>query len=278
MIKVVTDSTAYLKENFIKENNIGVVPLKVSFGKEHFTEGINITPDKFYNLLSESKTLPKTSQPSVQDFIDTYKPILEKGDDIISIHISGGLSGTINAAMLAKKTLNTERICIIDSLSTAIVLQFLIESAIKLIKNGKEFKHICSSINAKVKKTLSRFTFYDYHYMVDGGRLNKAGAMVGTFLHIKPVISFTNGVGKIEGIARTWRKAKEALIKYTSKIEETKGIEKIGIHYGVNREEAEEFKKEIEETAKVSARMLRVGSVLGTYAGPKWVGIAIQTK
>ncbi len=278
MIKIVTDSTAYLEENFIKENDIKVVPLKVSFGEKHFIEGVDITTNEFYELLAKSETLPKTSQPSVQDFIDTYKPILEKDNHIISVHISGELSGTVNAANLAKKTLNTEKIHIVDSLSTGIILQFLIEKALELIKHGEGFRNLCSSVNAQVKKMLSRFILDDLNYMLKGGRLNKAEVLIGSILHIRPVVSFTNGKSKVEGISRTWKEAKTKLLAYAEKVNRDLSIEKVGVHCGANIEEGVEFKKRIEEILKISAIMRQVGSVLGTYGGPKWLGLGIQTK
>jgi DegV family protein with EDD domain len=278
MIKIVTDSTAYLDETFRKENDISVVPLKVSFGEKYFKEGINITTGEFYELLIKQETLPKTSQPSVQDFIDSYKSILDRDNQIISIHISGELSGTFSAANLAKKTLETEKICVIDSLSTGIIIQFLIEKTIELINQGKNLTNICSSINAHVKKMLSRFILDDLNYMVKGGRLNKAEALVGSMLHVKPIVSFTNGKAKIESITRTWKKAKEKLIAYAESINNEIGIEKIGVHCGANKEEALEIKSLLEKVLTIPVIIRQVGSVLGTYGGPKWLGIGIQTK
>jgi len=278
MVRIVTDSTAYLDESFIKENDIKIVPLKVSFGEKHFREGVDITTNEFYKYLTESESLPKTSQPSAQDFIDVYKPILEKDDDIISIHISGGLSGTINTATLAKKTLNTEKICIVDSLSTALIIRFLIEKTLESIKNEENFERICSSVKAQVKKMLSRFILDDLNYMVKGGRLNRAEALAGSILHIRPIVSFTNGKAKVEGISRSWKKAKARLLHYAEKINNDAGINKIGIHCGINLKEGKKFKQEIEKILKIPTALLQVGSILGTYGGPKWLGLGIETK
>ncbi len=278
MIKIVTDSTAYLDKDFIEKNDIKVVPLTVSFGERNFKDGVDITPDEFYGILSENTGLPKTSQPSVGDFVNTYKPLIAEKNEIISIHISGGLSGTVNAARIAKNMLDTNKICIIDSLSTALVLQFLIEKALKLIKEEKSVEEVCPAVNGLVKKMLSRFILYDLNYMVKGGRLSKTGALIGTILNIKPIVSFTEGKGKTEGATRSWKRARVRLINYADKINKNFGIEKIGVHYGMNTEEAEMFRKDLEEVLKLSARMLQVGSVLGTYAGPRWLGLAMQTK
>jgi DegV family protein with EDD domain len=278
VVKIVTDSTAYLEENFVRENDIKIVPIKVSFGEKQFIEGIDITANEFYELLEKGETLPKTSQPSVQDFIDTYKPIIGKSDYVISVHVSGGLSGTINAATIAKKSINTEKICIVDSMSTGVILQFLIEKALELIKRGDDFKDICSSVNAQVKKMLSRFILDDLNYMVKGGRLNKAEVLIGTILHIRPIVSFTNGKTKVEGITRTWKEAKDKLLSYAEKVYKDVGIKKIGLHYGANVHEGEEFKRKVEDILKIPVVLRQVGSSLGTYAGPRWLGFGIETK
>lgn len=208
MIKIVTDSTSYLEENLIKENDIKIVPIKISFGDKLFKEGIDITTSEFYDLLKSSDILPKTSQPSVQDFIDVYKPLIDRGDEIISIHVSGALSGTINAASIAKNTLFTDKICIVDSQSTGLIIQFLIEKAIALIKDNAKIDYICSSLNSLIKKMLSMFILDNLDYMLKGGRVNRAEVLISSFLHIKPMVSFTNGKTKIEGITRSWADAK----------------------------------------------------------------------
>jgi DegV family protein with EDD domain len=278
MIKIVTDSTAYLNKDFAKKHDIKIVPLKVSFGEKNFRDGVDITPDDFYRMLEENIAYPKTSQPSVKDFTDVYKPIIEKGYSIISIHISGGLSGTVNVANLAKNTIGGEKICIVDSRSTALVLQFLVEKATEFINEGKNFEQVCSGVSRLVGKMLSRFILYDLNYMVKGGRLSKTEAFFGSALNIKPIVSFTNGKSKVEGITRSWKKAKTRLLEYADSVNKERGIEKIGVHYGMNEEEAEEFRKNTESILKIPVRMLKVGSVLGTYAGPRWLGFAIQTR
>lgn len=278
MIKIVTDSTSYLERHYIQENDIKIVPIKISFGDKLFKEGIDITTSEFYELLKSNEILPKTSQPSVQDFIDVYKPIIDKGHEIISIHVSGALSGTINAASIAKNTLLTDKICIIDSQSTGVIIQFLIEKAIALIKENAKINYICTSLNALVKKMLSMFILDNLDYMVKGGRLNKAEVLINSFLHIRPMVSFTNGKTKLEGLTRSWSDAKNKLFGFVEKVMKTQGIEKFGLHFGANFEEAEEFKKKLQDLIKIPVIMRQVGSSLGTYGGHKWLGVGIQTK
>ncbi len=278
MIKIVTDSTAYIDEEFRKENDITVVPLKVRFGDKTYVEGIDITPDEFYEKLISSKELPKTSQPSIQDFISAYERILEKGDEIISIHLSSKLSGTFNAARMAAEQLDPDKIKLIDSKHTSIILCFLTEHAVSEIKKGKSLEEVYQSTLALVPKMITRFTFWDIKYLVQGGRLSKAEGMIGSILSIKPILSFTDGLVKTEATPRTWKRALRKLAEYIEEITKTRGIEKIGVIYGTNREEAQDFANRVKEITNTGVRMQQLGAVVGTYAGPRWIGIGIQTK
>ncbi len=277
MIKIVTDSTSYMDEDFRRENDITIVPLKVRFGDDTFLEGVDITPDQFYEKLAKSKELPKTSQPSIQDFLSVYKKILDEGNDIISIHISSGLSGTFNAARMAAEQLDPSRIKLVDSRHTCMILCFLAEHAVNEIKKGKTLEEVHESTLALVPKMLTRFTFWDIKYLVQGGRLSKAEGMIGSILSIKPILSFTDGVVKTEATPRTWKRAVRKLAEYVEEINDTRGIEKIGVIYGTNRAEAEEFAARIREKINKEVRMQQLGAVVGTYAGPRWLGIGIQT-
>ncbi len=278
MIKIVTDSTGYLDEKFRKENDITVVPLKVRFGDKSYKEGVDITPDQFYKLLEENKELPKTSQPSIQDFTDVYKRILDEGNEILSIHISSKLSGTFNAARMAAEHLGTDKIKLIDSQHTSMILVFLAEHALEEIKKGKSLEEVYESTNALVPKMITRFTFWDIKYLVQGGRISKAEGLIGSILSIKPILSFTNGEVRTEATPRTWKKALRKLAEYIEKIKKERGIEKIGIIYGTNFDEAKEFANRVKELIGMDVRMQQLGAVVGTYAGPRWIGTGIQTK
>ncbi len=277
MIKIVTDSTGYLDKKFCIENDIKVVPLNVRFGEKTYTEGVDITPDQFYELLEKNEELPKTSQPSIKYFTDVYERILDKGNDILSIHISSGLSGTFNAARMAAEQLNTNKIKLIDSRHTSMVIVFLVERALEEIKKGKSFEEVYESVKALVPKMITRFTFQEIKYLVQGGRLSKAEGLIGSILKIKPILSFTNGVVKTEATPHTWKKALRILAEYIEKLEKEKGIDKIGIIYGTNKAEATEFANRIKELVGKEVRMQQLGAVVGTYAGPRWIGTGIQT-
>ncbi len=278
MIKIVTDSTGYLDKKFCEENGITVIPLKVSFGDKTYKEGIDITPDQFYDLLEKNKELPKTSQPSIKDFVNAYERILNAGNDVLSIHISSKLSGTFNAARMAANQLELGRIKLIDSRHTSMIIAFLVEHALEEIKKGKNLEEVHQSTNAIVPKMITRFTFQDIKYLVQGGRISRAEGLIGSILNIKPILSFTNGEVKTEATPRTWKKALRKLTEYIEKINKERGIEKMGVIYGTNKAEAVNFANSIKEIINKEVRMQQLGAVVGTYAGPRWIGIGIQTK
>ncbi len=278
MIKIVTDSTGYLNKEFCKENGITVVPLHVRFGEKSYREGVDITPDQFYELLETNKELPKTSQPSIQDFLNEYRRILKNRDDVLSIHISSKLSGTFNAARMAAEQLEPNRIRLVNSQHTSMIISFLVEFALEEIKKGKSLEEVYQSTNALVPKMITRFTFWDIKYLVQGGRLSKAEGLIGSILSIKPILSFTNGEVKTESTPRTWKKSLRKLAEYVEETNKTLGIEKISVIYGTNKAEAVDFANKIKELLNKEIRLQQLGAVVGTYAGPRWIGIGIQTK
>jgi DegV family protein with EDD domain len=278
MVKIVVDSTGYLESKFVRENNIHIVPIKIFIDGKDFKETEDISVSNFYEYLSKTAEFPKTSQPSVQDFIEVYKPEIEKGNSIISIHISEKVSGTINAARLAIETLKTEAIRIIDSKSTVFAIRYLAEHATKLVKEGLSFENVFKSINNLVLRLQNRFALSELKYLGASGRIKKGEAILGNVLSIKPVLSFTDGLIKLEGISRGWKKAKESLERFIETVEKSKGIERLALMYGTNKEEAKGFSERISEIFKVKVDLMEVGAAIGNYAGPIWLGVGIQSK
>jgi len=276
MIKIVVDSTGYIDEGFIKENNIEIVPLRISIGGKEYKEIFELSASEFYKLLAETTVLPKTSQPSVQDFIDVYSPALEKGDSIISIHISEKVSGTINTARMAINALKSNAIKIIDSKSTIFSIRYLAEHTVKLIKDSLDFESVFKSTEKLVERFHDRFILNDLKYLIASGRVSKAEGLIGSLLNIKPILSFTDGVIKVNGVTRTWKKAKELLIKFIEKTKNTYGIEKLAVMYGNNLEEAKEFARDIKQAIKFEIDLIEAGVAIGNYAGPQWLGVGIQ--
>jgi DegV family protein with EDD domain len=131
VIKIVTDSSAYLPADLVQQHDIHVIPQKVLFGEQAYQEEVELSHQEFYRMLAEAETLPTTSQPSAGEFFDLYSELSKDGHEIVSIHISSKLSGTISSAQSAKEMLPEARITIIDSASTAMGLGLMVLTAAK---------------------------------------------------------------------------------------------------------------------------------------------------
>ncbi len=278
MIRVVTDSTAYLPKEVVEKYGISVIPLSVEIEGKHYREGIDITDDEFYDLLSRGFFV-KTSQPTPNDFLETYKKILSEGDEIVSIHISSKLSGTVNAANAAKTLLGTDKITVIDSKSASEDLAYKVEKACELANEGKSRKEIEKYLEEYYFRVFGYFLPMDINYLKRGGRINNFQHAVSSIMKLYFIVHLNEGRIDPLQIVRTERKAKKELMNLVKRFsDKLGGIERGGVVFGGNKEEGEEYRKEVSDFLGVNMRSARIGPVLGAHLGPRFLGIAFVTK
>ncbi len=277
MIRVVTDSTAYLQKDIIEKYGISVVPLSVEIEGKIYREGVDITDDEFYELLSKGFNV-KTSQPTPNDFLETYKNILSEGDEIVSIHISSKLSGTVNAANAAKALLGTDKITVIDSKSASEDLAYKVEKACELANEGKSRDEIEKYIEKYYFRVFGYFLPMDINYLKRGGRINNFQHAVSSVMKLFFIVHLNEGRIDPLQIVRTEKKAKKELMNLVKRFSEKQGgIERGGVVFGGNKEEGEEYRKEVSEFLGINMRSARIGPVLGAHLGPRFLGIAFVT-
>ncbi len=277
MIRVVTDSTAYLQKDIIEKYKISVVPLSVEIEGKIYREGVDITDDEFYELLSKGFNV-KTSQPTPNDFLETYKNILSEGDEIVSIHISSKLSGTVNAANAAKALLGTDKITVIDSKSASEDLAYKVEKACELANEGKSRDEIEKYIEKYYFRVFGYFLPMDINYLKRGGRINNFQHAVSSVMKLFFIVHLNEGRIDPLQIVRTEKKAKKELMNLVKRFSEKQGgIERGGVVFGGNKEEGEEYRKEVSEFLGINMRSARIGPVLGAHLGPRFLGIAFVT-
>ncbi len=277
MIRVVTDSTAYLQKDIIEKYGISVVPLSVEIKGKIYREGVDITDDEFYELLSKGFNV-KTSQPTPNDFLETYKNILSEGDEIVSIHISSKLSGTVNAANAAKALLGTDKITVIDSKSASEDLAYKVEKACELANEGKSRDEIEKYIEEYYFRVFGYFLPMDINYLKRGGRINNFQHAVSSVMKLFFIVHLNEGRIDPLQIVRTEKKAKKELMNLVKRFsEKLGGIERGGVVFGENKEEGEEYRKEVSEFLGINMRSARIGPVLGAHLGPRFLGIAFVT-
>lgn len=268
-IRVVVDSTAYFTKEYVSENNIDVVPLKVEFGGVTKDEGFPGEFEEFYNKLKNSTDFPITSQPPVGAFVKVFQEAVDNGEEVITLTFSSKLSGTYNCAKLAAEMVAPDKITVIDSESAVAVHRFLAEIAVDLAKEGKSREEIIKAIEDQKTRMGIHLTVGSLEYMKRGGRLSGAKALVGTLLNIKPIIGLVDGLLIPVEKVRGKNKAIEMMI---SKIPDN--VKKISIGQVLNLEEANRVKAILEEKFKnAEVTIYEVGPVIGSHLGPETIGL-----
>ena len=277
-IKIVTDSTCDLDKKTAQDLSIEIVPLNVHFGDEVYKDGIEINSDNFFDKLINGSIYPKTSQPSVGEFIDVYEKLGNDGSDIVSIHISDQLSGTINSARQAAKHLEGKvKVHIIDSKQISISLGLITISAATAVKEGKELNEVLD-LTASLIARSHVFTALDtLEYLEKGGRIGKAKSLVGKILNFKPIIGSADGI--IDAFGRG-RSNTACMIKLEELVKSTGEIESIGIVYSTDKSLADKFSEQITQNLKLEKppKSYQIGPVIGVYGGPNVIGVGIISK
>ena len=218
-VSVVTDSTSYLPPELIDRHRIEVVPLYVVFGGDRTVPEIEITDyPAFFEELRTAEKLPTTSQPSVGDFRSTFEPLLADGGEVVSVHISGGLSGTPEAARQAKEALTRdgrggERIEVVDSTTAAGGLGFMVLAAAKAAADGGSAEEVAEHVAEARKQLKLWFAIDTLEFLKRGGRIGAASAWIGSTLRVKPILTVENEMTPVERV-RTSSRMFERLVEY----------------------------------------------------------------
>lgn len=277
-IAFVTDSTAGMPPEQVKEHNVTVVPLQVVFGTESFRDGVDLTQDEFFRRLKEAKSLPTTSQPSVADFEEAYSKLLADPnvDSIISIHLSSRLpSGTFSSATQAAERLGAgtpKKITVIDSHSAYMGEGLMVINASRAAREGKSHDEIVKMVEDMRPKMRVLLLVDTLEYLQKGGRIGGAQAFLGGLLNIKPILQVKDGrVEPLERV-RTRRKAMERLAEIGA--EESAGKPcQVVVGHGQAPEDAATLRSLLSEKMKIDEEFTSdLGPVLSTHTGPGVLG------
>jgi len=276
-VKVITDSTVNLPEKYKKELFIDEIPLHVIWGEEIFRDNIDITPDEFYDRLGKEKSMPTTSQPSPQEFVNLFQKYLDLGYDILSIHISSKLSGTVDSSNKAKELLGGRNIEILDSKFTSMGTGFQVIESAKKASDGFSLED-CKKAAEKIReKTSIYFVVSTLEYLKRGGRIGGAAAFLGSALDLKPILYVHEG--KIEPFEKI-RTIRKALLRLVDILQEKVGDHRplyLGIAQATAPESSELIKKEIyyrfsnDDILELIETSL--SPVIGVHAGPGAVAL-----
>ena len=234
-VYIVTDSTADLTEEEVKQFEISIVPMNISIDDENYIDGVTITKDEFKEKMIASAELPKTAQPSIGRFVEVYDELGKNGDSIISIQMMCSISGTVDAARQAADITETN-VTVVDSDFTSRSMGMIVKEAAKAAQEGKTVEEILEIVEDAKKRTTLYLTVVNLDNLIKGGRISQLMGMFSNLLNIKLFLQVIHG--KIE-IIQKGRGLKSLQKKYDEIFEEMKavpsGIQEIGImHAGLS--------------------------------------------
>ncbi|WP_055107599.1 DegV family protein [Paenibacillus ihumii] len=283
-VVIVADSTADVPKSTVEEYGIHIVPMRLAFGEESFLEGIDITAAEFYDKLTKSRELPKSSQTSPSQYAEVYRNLLEAnpGSPIVSIHISSGMSGTYQSALLAKTMLEEETgqeldITVIDSLCASYGFGLQVVEAARLARKGASVEEIKAEVERLGRSRRLYFLVDTLEYLQKGGRIGKAAAILGTLLNIKPILSVDQeGIIYAVDKARGRKKAVSRVIElFVNDFGNQKDLN-VAVCDGVNPELAQEFVDLLSQHFTLHEVVRTdIGAVVGSHTGPGVVAIFV---
>ena len=277
-----TDSTSDLTEEFIGDLNISIIPLKIKLGDNYYKEGVELDKKEFWKRLLNERVLPKTSQPSPAEFKALYEKLFKQGyKKIISIHISSKLSGTQQAARVAKGMIpQGDNITIVDSKQVTMALGYQALEAARMAKEKATVDEILNRIYQIQDKIRLYFVVNELEYLEKGGRIGRASSVIGGFLKVKPIIKMDDGELAVQGKAIGESGAAsylERLIRNASK----KSSIILYTGWGGTPKElasADEMRNQNIGNSRVDYRgRFEIGATIGSHSGPVF-GMAILPK
>jgi len=271
-IALVTDSTAFLDKETQEQYNIEVVPLYVNFENEVIVDG-TVDNATFFEKMKNASKMPFTSQPSPGDFVKVYERLIQEGKEIISMHISSGISGTVESARNAAKIVDQSLISVVDSYSTSAGLAMMLTTASKALEEGSTREEVVAMMEEIKKNIRLLFVPHTLEYLKKGGRIGGAQALLGTLLNIKPILSLVNGKVEAFDKVRTMKKALQRIVNELPTSAE-------GLHLAMMvAETSSEHIKLMDELIEKRLPGLKynkyeLSPVIGTHAGPGVIGIS----
>jgi DegV family protein with EDD domain len=270
---IVVDSTADFPEAPERFPNWRVVPLYVRFGDESFRDYVDLDPTRFYERLRAAPETPSTSQPTPGDFLAVYEE-LAGYERILSLHIAGKLSGTLESARTAGRELGGDKVRAIDSESASAAIAMLGLAIQRRLEQGTTDEEVDALVERYRRRARLLFTLDTFEYLVRGGRVGRARGWAGELLHIRPILTIQEGevvpVKRVRGNRKAFQEFESAFESATV----DRASVRVGIAHAEAPEKAEALRKMVRATRPAAEIEIvtTLGPVVGAHAGPGTVG------
>ncbi|GGM27035.1 6-phosphogluconate dehydratase [Paraliobacillus quinghaiensis] len=267
MVRIITDSSADIPNDLLEKYAISVVPLSINVDDQDYFEGVDLTPESFYQKMSETEILPKTSQPTPLNFSNVFMDLSKNGEELLCLTISSGLSGTYQSANLGKQQANVN-VTIFDTLAGSLGHGLQVIKAAELAERGYSVREIVGELQ-DLKENMNILILLDtLENVVKGGRLSKFQGSVAKVLNIKVILEGVNGevevLEKVRGSRRFFKRTLEIIGERKQDFSDTV----FGITHTGNMKDVEFLKNEIKARYKPKDIIVNyMGATMGTYAG-----------
>jgi len=280
-LAVVTDTTCDIPEKYVENHDIYFVPVKFQAQNRVFIDKVDIIPEEFYDILESSSEIPKTSKPSVQDFTKVYKNLLLHYQAVLSIQLSGSLSGTYQSALQAAKSIDPQKIKVVDSKSLSVGLGLIVLEGLESLKKGKPFEAVLKKVEKAVRNIEIFIGIQTMKYLVKGGRVTKAKGLLAKIFHINPILSLDPQgslipIEKAGGRKRLEEKILSLVVQRTEKEEKIKTKILTAVAHVNARDSGDRITEKINQRiGRKPVMVMNASPVLGAHSGPGTIGVAV---
>lgn len=275
-VKIVSDSSAYIPQEFIERYNLSILPLTVNWQGKSLYDGVDIQANDFYQQLASSKEMATTSQVTVGQFLEVFSKLLEEGKDIFYMGISKGLSATVDSALQAKKELgDPENLVVMDTRLVSMALTLMVLEVAKAAQNGASLQE-CQQIADDVYPRIGvYFTVNSLEYLHRGGRINTAKRLLGSALDLKPIMEIRDGKIELVESVRSQKKALNRMIELIERDIDGRTPVRIGPFHALAFDEMVSMEEAaVERLHPVEIIRSEVSPVIGSHVGPGTVSMA----
>ena len=273
-IKIVTDSSVTIEPELVKQLDITIVPLSVMIDNVVYSDADLKEEGKFLQLMQEAKNLPKTSQPPVGVFAEVFEELSKDGSQILAIHMSHALSGTVEAARQGA-SLSTADVTVIDSSFTDQALKFQVVEAAKLAQEGKDMEEILTRVGEIKKHTELYIGVSTLENLVKGGRIGRVTGLLSSLLNIRVVMQMKDHELQPIVKGRGAKTFKKWLDELTTSLSE-RSVAEIGISYSGSADWAKEMKESLQAYVEKPISVLETGSIIQTHTGENAWAILVR--
>lgn len=277
MVSIVADSTCDLSRELLEKYKVKIIPLHILLGEKEYEDGVDLMPEEIYAWADDNKTTPKTSAPSVETVMQTFQPLLEKGDDIVCFSISESMSTTANVMRLAAGQLEAEdRVNVVDSANLSTGIGLLVLEAAQMAAQGKTAEEIVAEIERLKPLVRASFVVDTLTYLYRGGRCNGLEAMAGSMLKLHPKIVVSEG--KMSSSKKYRGKIDKVILAYAKDMEEqllqARKKRVFITHSGCPDETVLMVKKYLQSLSRFDEILItRAGGVISSHCGPGTLGV-----